>query len=132
MVQHALKATPPRVKTILVCDDEPHIVRLIQVGLERAGHRVIPCYDGKAALQYVQDEHPDVVVLDLMLPGISGLQVLKRLRANPQTEKIRVVIVSVRSDDTDVFEAYHFGADSYLTKPFNPMELLKIVDKEPA
>ncbi len=126
MVQSSLEAQP-KAKTILVCDDEPHIVRLIQVRLERAGHKVLPCFDGKAALEHAREDKPDLIILDLMMPGLTGMQVLKRLTSDPVTAGVPVVMLSVCSEDKEVFEAYKNGAYSYLTKPFNPMELLRVI-----
>ncbi|MER3414183.1 MAG: two-component system response regulator [Armatimonadota bacterium] len=112
---------------ILVCDDERSIVRLIQVNLERQGWEVIPAYDGKEGLEKILKEKPDVVVLDVMMPYMDGFEVLKNLRREPDTQNIPVVMLTAKAQDKDVFEGYHYGADVYLTKPFNPMELVTFI-----
>lgn len=114
---------------ILVCDDERHIVRLIQVNLERQGYQVITAYDGKEGLQKIESEKPDLVVLDVMMPYMDGFEVLKAIRRDPQFEALPVIMLTAKAQDKDVFEGYHYGADMYLTKPFNPMELVSFVKR---
>jgi two-component system alkaline phosphatase synthesis response regulator PhoP/two-component system response regulator VicR len=114
---------------ILVCDDERHIVRLIQVNLERQGWQVVTAYDGKEGLEKIKSERPDLVVLDVMMPYMDGFEVLKTLRREPQFESLPVIMLTAKAQDKDVFEGYHYGADMYLTKPFNPMELVTFVKR---
>ena len=114
---------------ILVCDDERHIVRLIQVNLERQGFQVVTAYDGKEGLEKVKSEKPNMVVLDVMMPYMDGFEVLKTLRRDPATESLPVIMLTAKAQDKDVFEGYHYGADMYLTKPFNPMELVTFVKR---
>ncbi|MBL8068279.1 MAG: response regulator [Armatimonadetes bacterium] len=114
---------------ILVCDDERHIVRLIQVNLEREGFNVVTAYDGKDGLEKVKAEKPDMLVLDVMMPYMDGFEVLKALRKDPATESLPVIMLTAKAQDKDVFEGYHYGADMYLTKPFNPKELISFVKR---
>ena len=114
---------------ILVCDDERSIVRLIQVNLERQGWTVVTAYDGKEGLEKIQAEKPDICVLDVMMPYMDGFEVLKNLRRDPDTQNLPVVMLTAKAQDKDVFEGYHFGADVYLTKPFNPMELVTFIKR---
>lgn len=114
---------------ILVCDDERHIVRLIQVNLERQGYTVVTAYDGKEGLEKIRSEKPNLVVLDVMMPYMDGFEVLKSLRREPETENLPVIMLTAKAQDKDVFEGYHYGADMYLTKPFNPMELVTFVKR---
>ncbi len=114
---------------ILVCDDERHIVRLIQVNLERQGYTVVTAYDGKEGLEKTLAEKPDLVVLDVMMPYMDGFEVLKNLRREPETEAIPVIMLTAKAQDKDVFEGYSYGADMYLTKPFNPIELISFVKR---
>ncbi|HRJ26442.1 MAG TPA: response regulator [Fimbriimonadaceae bacterium] len=114
---------------ILVCDDERNIVRLIQVNLERQGYNVVTAYDGKEGLEKIKAEKPDLVVLDVMMPYMDGFEVLKSLRREPETESIPVIMLTAKAQDKDVFEGYHYGADMYLTKPFNPVELMTFVKR---
>jgi len=116
-------------KKILAVDDERHIVRLIQVNLERAGYEVVTAYDGREALKKIADERPDLVVLDVMMPYMDGLETLKQIRANAATRDLPVIMLTAKAQDQDVFRGYSSGADIYLTKPFNPMELLTFVKR---
>lgn len=114
---------------VLVCDDERHIVRLIQVNLERNGYQVVTAFDGKEGLEKVKSEKPQLVVLDVMMPYMDGFEVLKNLRRDAETESLPVIMLTAKAQDKDVFEGYHYGADMYLTKPFNPMELVTFVKR---
>ena len=116
-------------KKILAVDDEKHIVRLVQVNLERQGYEVITAYDGKEALQKVEEERPDLVVLDVMMPYMDGFEVLQTLRRNPSTRDIPVIMLTAKAQDADVFRGWQSGVDCYLTKPFNPMELISFVKR---
>ena len=114
---------------ILVCDDERHIVRLIQVNLERQGYTVVTAFDGKEGLEKIRAEKPNLIVLDVMMPYMEGFEVLKNIRNEPETEALPVIMLTAKAQDKDVFEGYHYGADMYLTKPFNPMELVTFVKR---
>lgn len=114
---------------VLVCDDERHIVRLIQVNLERQGYNVVTAFDGKEGLEKIRAEKPNLVVLDVMMPYMDGFEVLKTIRREPETENLPVIMLTAKAQDKDVFEGYHYGADMYLTKPFNPMELVTFVKR---
>jgi len=116
-------------KKILAVDDEKHIVRLIQVNLQRAGYNVDVAYDGLEALKKVEEAPPDLIVLDVMMPQLDGFETLKRLKANPLTSEIPVIMLTAKSQDADVFRGWQSGVDCYLTKPFNPMELLAFVKR---
>ena len=116
-------------KTILVVDDERHIVRLVQVNLERAGYEVTTAYDGVEALEAVNVELPDMIILDVMMPRMDGFEALKKLRADDKTKDIPVIMLTAKAQDADIFKGWSSGVDSYLTKPFNPRELLAFVDR---
>ena len=113
--------------TILVCDDERHIVRLIQVNLERLGYRVLTAFDGKEGLDMIKSEKPGLVILDTMMPFMDGYEVLRALRADLEFEAMPVILLSAKCQNEDIFEGYHAGADMVLTKPFNPMELASFI-----
>jgi two-component system, OmpR family, alkaline phosphatase synthesis response regulator PhoP len=115
-------------KKILTVDDERHIVRLIQVNLERAGYDVIMAYDGVEALEKVAEAPPDMIVLDVMMPRMDGFAVLAELKKNPETAGIPVIMLTAKAQDADVFRGWQSGVASYLTKPFNPMQLLTWVN----
>jgi two-component system, OmpR family, alkaline phosphatase synthesis response regulator PhoP len=114
---------------ILAVDDERNIRRLVEVTLLRAGYRVSHAEDGVEALEKIDAERPDLVVLDVMMPRLDGFEVLKRLRENPKTADLPVVMLTAKAQDADIFRGWQSGADMYLTKPFNPMELLIYVKK---
>ena len=116
-------------KTVLVVDDERHIVRLVQVNLERAGYEVTTAYDGIEALEAVQAEIPDMIILDVMMPRMDGFEALKKLRADDKSKEIPVIMLTAKAQDADIFKGWSSGVDSYLTKPFNPRELLAFVDR---
>lgn len=108
-------------RRILVVEDEPHMLDLIRVTLESSGMIVSGAMSGEEALEKIREEMPDLVVLDLNLPGISGLEVLSELR---QTSTVPVVMVTVQNDDQDRVMGLELGADDYLGKPFNHRELV--------
>ena len=107
-------------KTILVVDDERHIVRLVEVNLERAGYEVTTAYDGVEALEAVQAKVPDMIILDVMMPRMDGFETLKKLRADDKSKEIPVIMLTAKAQDADIFKGWSSGVDSYLTKPFNP------------
>lgn len=105
---------------ILVVDDEPAITRLVRTKLESVGHTVIRATHGEEALELLQEQQPDLIVLDLMMPGIDGFETLRRIRA---TSTVPVIILTARANDVDKLRGLEGGADDYLIKPFNPDEL---------
>ena len=116
-------------RKILAVDDERHIVRLVQVNLERAGYQVVTAFDGREALEKVEAEQPDLVVLDVMMPYMDGFEVLQTLRKNQATRDLPVIMLTAKAQDADVFRGWQSGVDCYLTKPFNPMELISFVKR---
>lgn len=116
-------------KHILAVDDERFIRRLVEVNLQRAGYRVSTAEDGEEALERIRAERPDMVVLDWMMPRKDGYTVLRTLKSDPSTADIPVVMLTAKAQDKDVFAGWQSGADCYLTKPFNPMELLAFVKR---
>jgi len=116
-------------RKIFVVDDERHIVRLVEVNLQRAGYDVVTAYDGVEALEKVKAEKPDMIVLDVMMPRKDGFEVLQDLQGNPATADIPVIMLTAKAQDADVFKGWQSGVSSYLTKPFNPRELLTFVER---
>ncbi|HXE71371.1 MAG TPA: response regulator [Candidatus Nitrosotenuis sp.] len=114
---------------VLAVDDKKNIVRLIQVNLEKAGYEVTPAYNGAEALRRVQMEKPDLIILDVMMPAKDGFETLKELKEDPNTRDIPVIMLTAKAQDADVFKGWQSGCDCYLTKPFNPSELLMYVDR---
>lgn len=116
-------------RKILTCDDEKHIVRLIQVNLERQGYEVITAFNGAECLELVAAARPDLIVLDVMMPEMTGFEVLEALKKNPETAEIPVIMLTARAQDADVLRGWQSGVECYLTKPFNPMELIAFVKR---
>jgi two-component system KDP operon response regulator KdpE len=108
------------VSSILVVDDEPHLRRTLAISLRASGYAVVTVGDGRSALQAVHDDTPDLIVLDLGLPDLDGVDVLRRVR---QTSQVPVIVLSARTDSVDKVEALDAGADDYVTKPFGMEEL---------
>ena len=108
---------------ILVVDDEPDITALVAYHLAKAGFRVSTANTGPDALKAAREERPDIVVLDLMLPGVSGYDVLAELRQRDETSDVGVILLTARREEPDRIRGLTLGADDYLTKPFSPQEL---------
>lgn len=115
-------------KRILAVDDQRHIARLVQIHLEGAGYEVALAHDGAEALEKVRESVPDLVILDLMLPKVDGLEVLRQLKEDPITESIPVIILTARAGADDALQGYDRGAQWYLGKPVDPVELLTFVN----
>jgi two-component system alkaline phosphatase synthesis response regulator PhoP len=105
--------------TILVVDDEEDIVELVELNLSREGYKVLACGTGEQALEITHSKLPDLVILDLMLPGIDGLEVCRRLKNHPKTEQIPIIILSAKGEESDIVTGLELGADDYVTKPFS-------------
>ena len=105
---------------ILVVDDEPAIVRLVRATLQADGYAVLAAGRGEEALPLLEEERPDLVILDLMMPGMDGFETLRRIR---QRSKLPVIMLTARATDADTLKGLQGGADDYVTKPFNPQEL---------
>ena len=111
-------------RRVLVVDDEKDLVDLISYNLTRGGFEVVTAYNGNDALEVAQREIPDLVVLDLMLPGIDGTEVARRLKADSRTATIPIVMLTAKGEETDVVVGLTLGADDYVTKPFSMKILL--------
>jgi two-component system phosphate regulon response regulator PhoB len=109
---------------VLVVEDEPAIQELIAVNLEHAGHHVIRALDAEAALRIVRDALPDLMLIDWMLPGLSGVALAKQLRADERTRGIPIILLTARAAEQDKVMGLEAGADDYVTKPFSPRELI--------
>lgn len=107
-------------KRVLVVDDDVKTVELVKLYLNRDGYRVLTAYDGVEALRLAREEHPDLIVLDLMLPGIDGLQVCRALR---QKSDVPIIMLTAKTTDQNKLTGLELGADDYVTKPFSPREL---------
>jgi two-component system response regulator ResD len=114
--------------SILVVDDEPTIADVVSRYLERAGYSARTAADGQAALRSAGEERPDLVVLDLMLPGMDGLEVMSRLREYGEGPRVSVILLTAKGEHADRIVGLRLGADDYVVKPFSPAELVARVD----
>lgn len=111
-------------RKIVVIDDDPDILELVSFNLVEAGFRVIGSSDGVRGFRQIREQLPDLIVLDLMLPGSSGIEVLRKLKQDSETRHIPIIILSARGEETDRIIGLELGADDYVTKPFNVRELI--------
>jgi len=116
------------VPRILVCDNEDVLRDLVRASLGNNGHNLVEARDGDEALALARDTKPDLVLLDMMMPGRSGLDVLAELRADPELAETRVVMLTARTQAADREAAAEAGADRFLTKPFSPLQLKALVE----
>jgi DNA-binding response OmpR family regulator len=112
---------------ILLVDDHPDIVRLLQMSLRSEGHTLLSAYDGEEAMAAIRSERPDLVILDVVMPPPDGYRVLNRIKTDPQLQDIIVVMLTCRSRAEDMALGLDIGADFYLTKPFDPADVLSLV-----
>lgn len=117
----------PMILKILVIDDEPEIVRQVESWLAEKPYKVIGANDGKTGLEAVAREHPDLILLDIMMPGMKGHEVLRALKLSAGTRGIPVIMLSQKLGTSSILDAQDYGASDYLTKPFLPEELLKTI-----
>ncbi|MCK9614214.1 MAG: response regulator transcription factor [Candidatus Omnitrophica bacterium] len=111
-------------ETILIVEDEKDIVKMLGYNLEKEGFKTLSVYEGEDALDTAVSKHPDLIILDLMLPGMDGLEVCKTLKADSKTSSIPIIMLTAKSQDSDKIVGLELGADDYMTKPFSPRELI--------
>ena len=110
-------------KRVLVCDDEPYIVESVSYVVRKAGYEVLVAEDGEEALRAAREERPDLVFLDIMMPRLSGYEVCRRLKQDPATRDIYIVMLTARGQQEDEQKALELGADEFMTKPFSPRKM---------
>lgn len=110
--------------TVLIVDDEIDLVRLVRYNLEKEGFHVLTAYDGMATFTQIRDRQPDLLILDLMLPDMSGFKICQQIKAQPATKNIPVIMLTARSSEGDRVAGFEAGADDYVVKPFSPKELV--------
>jgi phosphate regulon transcriptional regulator PhoB len=110
--------------TVLVVDDEKDLVDLVKYHLEKEGLKCLEARDGETALQLAKERIPDLVVLDLMLPGLDGLEICRKLRKDPKTSSIAIIMLTAKAEEVDRIVGLEMGADDYMVKPFSPRELV--------
>lgn len=111
-------------KTVMVVDDNPDIITIVSTILQAQGYTVVSASSGSQVFKLLQEIKPDLVILDIMLPEIDGLQVLTHLKQSPETSSIPVILLTVKGRYVDMVEGYKLGGDYYITKPFTPRQLL--------
>ena len=116
-------------RRILVVEDDPSAQRLISYTLEREGYQVIIASNGMEGLKKARGEEPELLVLDVMLPGLDGFELCHRLRGDPQTAALPILMLSAKAQETDISTGMRVGADDYLTKPADPSEIVRRVAK---
>ncbi len=116
-------------RKLLIADDQEGIRVLVRMTLESDNYEILEAADGNQALTLARQHHPHLVLLDVMMPGRTGFEVCRSLKEDPATAAIRIVLLTARAQDRDVEEGKGAGADEYLTKPFSPIELLRLVDQ---
>jgi len=116
-------------KTVLIVDDEAAIIELLQVNLEMEGYKVITARDGQAAVERASADMPDLILMDVMMPRMDGWSALQEILSTPKVAGIPVVMLSARAQQADIRQGAEAGAVAYVTKPFDPVDLLSIVDR---
>jgi two-component system phosphate regulon response regulator PhoB len=111
-------------ETIIAIEDEPDLLEVVRYNLSREGYQVQGSEDGEEGLELIQKSPPDLVLLDLMLPGMDGLEICRRVKYDPSTRDIPIIIVSAKGEESDVVLGLELGADDYVVKPFSPRELV--------
>ena len=114
---------------ILVVDDEPHIVKMVEFKLRNQGYETISAADGNQALEMVLTRKPDLILLDVMMPGLDGFQVLSKLKTQEETRELPVIMLTAKGQERDVVTGFDKGADDYIIKPFSFPELLARVNR---
>ena len=114
--------------TVLVVEDDPTILQLLEVNFEMVGFTVVRAEDGLLGLEAARSKRPDVIVSDVMMPNMSGLEMVSELKADPDTAGIPVILLSAKAQGSDVRQGIEAGADDYVTKPFEPLDLIDRVN----
>lgn len=114
---------------VLVVDDERPVVMVIETNLKIAGYQVLTAYNGRDALEKIREEQPACVLLDVMMPEMNGWEVLRTIRSDSRIDRTQVIMLTAMADDSDITKGYELGVDHYLTKPFEPEELLEFVER---
>ena len=116
-------------KQVLIVDDEPNIIIPLQYLMEQAGYNVVVAQSGEEALESISKFKPDLILLDIMLPGIDGYEVCEIIRLNPEWSKATIIFLSAKNGDSDIAKGMVLGADEYITKPFSNQQVIECVKK---
>ena len=115
--------------TVLVVDDDPVILKLLEVNFEMEGFAVLIAHDGEEGIEVARSDRPDVIVSDIMMPKRSGLELVTELKGDPDTSDIPIILLSAKAQNADVRSGLDAGADDYITKPFEPLDLVDRVNR---
>jgi DNA-binding response OmpR family regulator len=115
--------------TVLVVDDDPVILKLLEVNFEMEGFTVLTARDGEEGIEVARTDQPDLIVSDIMMPKVSGLELVTALKADPATSEIPIILLSAKAQNADVRSGLDAGADDYVTKPFEPLDLVDRVNR---
>ncbi|MEY2454135.1 MAG: hypothetical protein QOD92_3709 [Acidimicrobiaceae bacterium] len=115
--------------TVLVVDDDPVILKLLEVNFEMEGFTVLVARDGEEGIAVARADQPDLIVSDIMMPKVSGLELVTALKADPSTSEIPIILLSAKAQNADVRSGLDAGADDYVTKPFEPLDLVDRVNR---
>jgi DNA-binding response OmpR family regulator len=122
-------------KRVLICDDEPHIVESLSYLVKREGYDAVIATDGEEGLRKAREDRPDLILLDIMMPKLSGFDVCEKLKRDEKTKDIYIIILTARGEEADEFKGRELGADEFITKPFSPRQvrgrLHEILDAKP-
>lgn len=116
-------------KRILICDDDPVILRLLEVNLEMEGYDVLSAHHGEEAYEIAGRELPDLIILDIMMPRWDGYQTAEKLKSDDKTEAIPIIFLSAKAQQSDIDKGKSYGVAEYLTKPFDPTDLIEVVER---
>ena len=116
-------------KKILVVDDKPEVVELVTATLEGEGYQIICAFDGREALEKIGKEKPDLVLLDVIMPKMTGLEVLSKVKKDPQSKDIPIIMLTARGQEIDKDKGRRLGAQDYIVKPFSPSHLLRKIEE---
>ena len=119
----------PEAKKVLICDDDPVILRLLQVNLEIEGYDVVIAHHGEEAVDKALAETPDLVILDIMMPRMDGYEACRQIRSHDETKEVPIVFLSARAQQSDIDKGRAYGVSDYLTKPFDPTDLLEVIER---
>jgi DNA-binding response OmpR family regulator len=115
--------------TVLVVDDDPVILKLLEVNFEMEGYTVLVARDGEEGIEVARTDQPDLIVSDIMMPKVSGLELVIALKGDPATSEIPIILLSAKAQNADVRSGLDAGADDYVTKPFEPLDLVDRVNR---
>jgi len=116
-------------KTVLIADDEPNMRLLVTATIEADSYEVIEAADGQEAWELIQKHHPQLTILDMQMPGKTGIEIVRAIRADPELRRTRVIMLTAKAQQSDIARGIEAGVDVYLTKPFSPLELLSAVEQ---